>query len=111
VPLVVLIGLLALYLVGNVVLRMWLAPPWLNHGLDRRRLVLVLTAARYGPLLLYVVYMAAAGRSWWIFAVIFGAIALTAFWMLDGLLGYMEGIGVREEVRKLRDHQGSDRSE
>ena len=100
-----LIALGIAYIVGNVMLPMWLAPRWVDERVTHGRLALVLTATRFGPLLLAVIYTAAIGGNWWVLLIIVSAVAVTSFWMLDGLLGYSESIGVREAIRSLRDSQ------
>ena len=92
------------WLAVNVSVSIWLAPRWVEGRTSGRQLALVMTAVRYLPLIGAVIYAAAIGGEWWLILFV-AALAASGFWMLDGLIGYTERIGGREELRKIREYQ------
>lgn len=103
-PIPVLVALGVGYVIANIAVMMWLGSS-LGRGLiSTRRVAVILTVVRYGPLLVAVAYIAAIGGNWWLILFV-GGLAAGAFWMADGLLGYADRVGGLESMRRIRDER------
>ncbi len=92
------------YVVANISVMMWLGSLLGQGRISTRRVAVVSTGVRYGPVLIAVAYIAAIGGNWWLILFV-GGFAASAFWMLDGLLGYTERVGGLDAMRRIRREQ------
>ena len=107
-PLPFLIALGIAYIAVNVAVQMWLGARLGQGRISTRRLAVASTLVRYGPVLVVIAYVAAVGGNWWLILLV-GGFAASAFWMLDGLLGYTERIGGLDSMRRLREERDRQR--